>query len=147
MNAGNVLNVNPVDIKPQSISYMKKVNGSSNLKASWINHEWIDLKSINNGDWSGSFWKPAEDDREPWIEIDLGKAEKISKVVLYESGSNINSFELQYKVENGWKTFHKGTTIGTRSEISVDPIEAQVIRLVFTSFTMAPGIYEIMILD
>ena len=141
----DVMNVNPADVRPQSVSFMKPVNASSNLKPSWINHEWVDLKAVNNGEWSGSFWKAAEDDKQPWIETDLGRTEKISKIILYESGSNIKSFELQHKENAGWKTIYKGTTIGSKAEIDIDPVEAQVIRLQITSFSGTPGIYEIML--
>jgi alpha-L-fucosidase len=142
----NIMNVKPMDVMPQSISFNKKVSVSSNPDPKWINHEWTDLKSVNNGDWSGSFWLAADDDKAPWVEIDLGKAEKFSKVVLYESGLNIKSYELQYKAGNDWKTFHKGTSVGQRSEITVSPVNAQVIRLLITSCTKAPGIYEMMLL-
>jgi alpha-L-fucosidase len=145
--AANVMNARPMDIAPQSISYMKKVNPSSNLTPKWINFQYSDPKSITNGDWSGSFWQAADDDKSPWVEIDLGKPEKFSKVVLYESGNNIKSFELQYKTEESWKTFYNGTTIGQRAEISIKPIEARYIRLIITSFSLPPAVYEIMLLN
>src|SRR4030042_35659 len=64
--AGNVMNVKQSDVISQSISYMKGVTGSSNQKGQWINHQWVDLKAINNGDWSGSFWQPSDNDKTPW---------------------------------------------------------------------------------
>ena len=87
--SGNVMNVKPMDVISQSISYMKNITGSSNLKAQWINHQWVDIKAVNNGDWSGSFWQPADDDKNPWVEIDLGNPEKITKAIFYESGNNV----------------------------------------------------------
>jgi hypothetical protein len=140
------MNVVPVDVRPQSLSYMKSVTASSNIKPSWINHEWVDLKSVNNGEWSGSFWKADINDREPWIEIDLGKIEKIRKVVLYESGSNITSYELRYKEGETWKTIHKGTTIGPKIELNIGIVDMQVVRLFITSFSGIPGIYEMMLM-
>jgi len=142
----DIMNVVPVDVRPQSLSFMKRVTASSNIKPSWINHEWVDLKSVNNGEWSGSFWKADINDREPWIEIDLGKIEKISKVVLYESGSNITSYELRYKEGETWKTIHKGTTIGPKSELNIGIVDMQVVRLFITSFSGIPGIYEMMLM-
>jgi alpha-L-fucosidase len=138
---GNASDIKPMDIIPQSLSYMKKVRSSTNP-----NPDWTGIKSINNGDWVGSYWQPSNDDKAPWAEIDLGKPQKISKVVLYESGQNIKGFELQYKSGEEWKTFHKGTTIGSRLEISIKPIDAQVIRLAISKFSATPGIYEIMLL-
>jgi len=142
----SVMTATPADVASQSISFSKAVTGSSNMKAQWINHQWTDIKSVTNGDWSGSFWQPADDDKAPWIEIDLGKTQKFSKVVIYESVRNIKSFELQYKNGETWKPFHKGTTVGERAEISIKPIEAQFVRMVINTFTATPQIYEIMVL-
>lgn len=140
--AGNAMDIKPMDITPQSLSYMKKVSASSNP-----NPRWTDIKSINNGDWVGAYWQPANDDKAPWAEIDLGKSQKITKAVLYESGQNIKTFELQYKSGNEWKTFYKGTTIGSKAEIRFKRIDAQFIRLVISSFSDTPGLYEILLLN
>jgi alpha-L-fucosidase len=56
---GNIMDAKPVDVISQSISYMKKVTASSNQKAQWIDHQWVDTKAVNNGDWSGSFSQAA----------------------------------------------------------------------------------------
>lgn len=144
--AGPVMNVNPMDMSSQSVSFMKKVKCSSNEKAQWINHQWVDIKAINNGDFSGAFWESAAGDKTPWVEFDLGKSEKISKAVLYESGNNVKSYELQTKSGDEWITFYKGTTIGPRAEVSFKPAEAQTVRLLITSFTGTMQIYEVMLL-
>ena len=145
--SGDVMNVKAMDVDPQSVSYMKNVKGSSNEKAQWIDHQWVDLKAVNNGDWSGSFWQPAADDKTPWIEFDLGKAEKFSKAILYESGNNVKSYELQYKSGDNWKSFYKGNTIGPRAEVNFTPVEAQSVRLLFNSSDGVPQLYEIMLLN
>jgi len=144
---GSIMNATPVDVVSQSISYMKKVTASSNEKGQWINHQWVDLKAINNGDWSGSFWQPADEDKTPWIEFDLGKSQKISKAILYESGNNVESFELQCKAGDQWKTFYKGTGIGERSEITFEPVEAGIVRLLIGSGKSTVQIYEVMFLN
>jgi len=144
--AANVMKAKPADVFSQSISYMKSVKGSSNEKAQWIDHQWVDLKAINNGDWSGSFWQPADTDKSPWVEFDLGKSEKISKAILYESGNNVKSWELQTKAGDGWKTFYKGTVMGPRAEVTFKPVEAQAVRLLITSYSGTLQIYEIMLL-
>jgi alpha-L-fucosidase len=140
--AGNAMDIKLMDVAPQSLSYMKRVNASSNPDP-----QWTDIKSINNGDWVGTYWQPANDDKTPWAEIDLGKTQKITKAVLYESGQKIKAFELQYKSGNDWKTFYKGTTIGPKAEISFKEINTQFIRLVISSFSTTPGIYEIILLN
>ena len=143
---GNAMDIKPMDVTPQSLSYMKKVSGSSNPTPKWIEYQWTDIQSVTNGDWVGDFWLAEENDKNPWIEINLGEPYKIGKAVIYESGRNIKSYELQYKSENKWNTFYKGTTVGSKAEITFKPIEAQVIRMVITSFSDTPGIYEISLL-
>ena len=130
-----------MNVAPQSVSYMKAVSASTNP-----NPHWTGIESINNGDWAGAYWEPAKDDKTPWAAINLGNPQKVSKAVIYESGQNIKTFELQYESGNEWKSFYKGTTIGPKAEFSFNPVNAQVIRLVITSFSDTPGIYEIMLL-
>lgn len=144
--SGNVMNVKPMDVTPQSLSFMKGVNGSSNTEPMWINHQWTDMRSITNGEWSGSFWQPADDDKSPWVEIDLEKPQKISKVILYESGQNIKFFELQYKDGEKWNTFYRGTAMGKKAEVTFRPVVTQFLRLVINSYVSSPQIYEIMVL-
>jgi len=144
--AADVMNVNPLDVAPQSVSYMKPVNASSNVKAGWIDHQWTDIKAVNNGDWSGSFWQPSPDDKAPWIEVDLGKNENFSRAKVYESGSSIQSYELQYKTGGEWKTFYRERTIKSGAEIKFTEINTREVRFLITSFTATPAIYEIMLL-
>ena len=79
---GNSKDINPMDVSPQSLSYMKEVRASSNP-----NPHWKGINSVNNGDWVGTYWEPSVEDKLPWAEIDMGSSQKISKVVIYESGT------------------------------------------------------------
>jgi alpha-L-fucosidase len=140
--AGNAMDIKPMEVMPHSLSYMKKVAASSNP-----NPHWNDISSVNNGDWVGSYWQPADSDSEPWAEIDLGESQKISSAVIYESGRNVEAFELQYKSGDEWKTLYKGTRIGSGAEIKFKPTDARLVRLVIKSFSATPGIYELILLD
>ena len=133
-----------MNVSPQSLSYMKA--GKCFIQQIPYPH-WTGIKSINNGEWVGTYWEPSGEDKKPWAAIDLGSLQKVSKAVIYESGQNIKTFELQYKSGNEWNTFYRGKTIGPKAEISFKPIDAQVIRMVITSFSDTPGIYEIMLLN
>jgi len=136
--AGNSMEIQPMEISSQSLSYNKMVKASS-----IANPDWNNITSINNGDWSGHFWNPAKDDKTPWAEIDLGKPEKVSNAVIYESGKAIKAFELQYQSGDTWKTVYKGTSIGSKAEIKLPGFTAQKVRLLITDFSEVPGIYEI----
>jgi alpha-L-fucosidase len=137
----NVMDVEPLEAKPQVISFNKPVTASSNPDP-----RFNDKSSVNNGNWVGSFWKPAEDDKNPWIEIDLENEELISNVIIYESGIAITAFELQYKSGGKWKTIHKGDLIGKKAEINLPPTKLQNFRLAINKFSDVPGIYEIILL-
>ena len=144
--AGNAMDIKPVDVAPQSLSYLKEIKVSSNQDEMWVDFQYMDKASITNGDWVGTFWQPADDDKSPWIEIDLGQQQKVSNVVIYEGGQNVKSFELQYKSGEEWINFYTGTKVGTRKEISIKPIEARSVRLLIDSFENTPRIFEIMLL-
>ncbi len=138
---GNAMDIQPMEIGSQSLSYNKKVTASSNP-----NPKWKDISSINNGDWVGHAWSPDKEDKAPWAEIDLGKPQKISKAIIYESGQSVNSFELQYLSGEKWKTIYKGKSIGEKAEIKLPKTTAQKVRLVLADFSEVPGIYEIVLL-
>ena len=92
------MDIKPVDVASAVISYHEgnlQVSSNQNAQCGSIFSGWI--RHLTNGDWSGTFWQPADDDKYPWIEIDLGNTENFSNAVIYESGHNIKSFELQYK--------------------------------------------------
>ncbi len=139
--AENVMNVQPMDIGAQSLSFNQKVKASS-----IPNPNWNGAASIVNGDWVGHFWSPAKDDKTPWAEIDLGKPTKVSSAIIYESGKAVKAFELQYLAGETWKTAYKGTTIGSKVEIKLPKFTTQKVRLLLTEFSQVPGIYEIVLL-
>lgn len=139
--AGNAMNIQPMEIGAQSLSYNKKVSASSNP-----NPHWTGINSINNGDWAGQAWSPAKEDKEPWAEIDLGKPEKVSKAIIYESGQAVKAFEMQVLSGEKWKTVYKGTTIGGKMEVKLPKTTTQKVRLVLKEFSQVPGIYEIVLL-
>lgn len=143
---GDVMMVEPVKVKPNSLSFQKKVTGSSNLTGHWSNHQWVEIDAITNGDWSGAFWHPAADDTNPWVEIDLGKAEKISKVILFERGKAIQAFEIQYQKDGVWVTAYTGNSVESSKPIELPGITAQNIRLVLKEYSSVPGIYEVILM-
>lgn len=138
---GNAMEIQPMEISSESLSYGKKVSASTIPSPNWNG-----ASSINNGDWVGHFWKPAEDDKTPWVELDLGKPGKISRAIVYESGTAVKAFELQALVGDKWKTIYKGTTIGSKADIKLPKTTAQKIRLVLKEYSQAPGIYEMVLL-
>jgi alpha-L-fucosidase len=144
--SGNAMDIKPMEISSNSLSFNKPLTASSNLEGHWSNHQWVDLNSVTNGDWTGAFWEPEAKDLNPWAEINLGKPEKISRAIIYERGTAVKVFELQALVADQWKTIYKGTTIGNKAEIKFPKTTSQKIRLVLKEYSQVPGIYEIVLL-
>jgi alpha-L-fucosidase len=140
---GSVMEITPMDVKPNSLSFMKSVTCSSNQEPQWSNHLWIDKKSLTNGDWVGDSWHPSENDVNPWIEINLGSVQKVKSAVLYESGQNIKAFQLQYKSGNKWISLYKGKSIGSRLEVAFRETELQNFRLLIEKSDGIPVLYEL----
>jgi len=139
---GNVMDISPVEIPSQSLSFGKPVKASSNF-----NQRRNVAGSVNNGDWVGNYWTPANDDQKPWVEIDLEKPEKISKFILFESGKAVQKFEIQVLKNDVWETAYTGNSIENGKPITLsEKITAQKVRLVLNEFSSVPGIYEFIIL-
>jgi len=142
---GDAMDIKPMEVKPASLSFMKKVSGSSNNEPHWSDYQWVDIGSVVNGDWAGDSWHPAADDTMPWIEIDLGSVQPVKHVMLYEKGQNIKAYELQYKSGDEWETLYAGTSIGEKAEVSFPESSVRNFRLVVREFTGLPNIYEIQV--
>jgi alpha-L-fucosidase len=138
---GNAMDISPTKISSQSLSFNKPVTASTNP-----NPHWRDASSVNNGEWVGHYWNPANDDQTPWVEIDLETPEKISKVILFESGKAIEKFEIQYMKNDVWVTVYAGNSVENGKPLALPVIVAQKVRLVLNEFSSVPGIYEFMIL-
>ncbi len=143
MVKGDVMDIPPLDVRPASLSFNKPVSGSSNPDAHWSNHQWVDIKSVTNGDWSGDFWHPAEEDALPWLEIDLGSRMNVKGATLYERGNNIFAYEIQHKAGDEWETVYTGNKIGEKAVVDFPGTEMQQLRLLIKEFTGVPCIYEI----
>jgi len=90
-------------------------------------------------------WATDAGTRQAWIEVDLGKPETFSRVVVDEwqdGGKRIQSFELQYHDGDGWKTFCRGTTIGSEREYKFPGVTARRVRLNILDATEGPTLTE-----
>jgi hypothetical protein len=141
----NVMDILPMVVNPSSLSFKKPVTGSSNFEPHWSDHQWVDIKSVTNGDWVGDFWHPAENDSIPWIEIDLETVQNVKAAFLYERGQNIKSYQLQYKKGDEWLPLFKGTGVGEKVKAEFSETQFRQFRLVISEFAGTPGIYEIVL--
>jgi alpha-L-fucosidase len=77
-----------------------------------------------------------------WLEVDLGSSQTFDHAAISEPYGRVKQFELQVKVGDEWKTFHRGTTIGDDLNMKFDPVTGQHVRLNLLKTTEGPSIWE-----
>ena len=78
----------------------------------------------------GTRWSANEGNDQCWVELDLGRPERISTVLIDERAWNrVTKFNFQYQAGDAWKTIFEGTDIGIDFARDFDPVTAQRIRL------------------
>ena len=88
-------------------------------------------------------WSSQGDKNNTWLEVDLGKPETFSSVLLSEAyGERIGEYSLQYWDHDQWKTCLTGTTVGHGLRKSFAAITAQRVRILITKASDNPGLKE-----
>lgn len=87
-------------------------------------------------------WGGTIGSRAGWLEVDLGQAMTVSRVVIREGWDRTRQFVVQYKAGDEWKDAATGTTVGAHRELTFAPVRAQVFRLNITEATDVPTIWE-----
>jgi alpha-L-fucosidase len=94
-----------------------------------------------------SRWATDAGTKQAWLEVDLGQSVKFGAVAIDEAyAGRVQAFELQCKEGDGWKTFHKGTTLGADIEARFEPVTARVVRLNILQANEGPTIAEFQLL-
>ena len=90
------------------------------------------------------FWRPADNDKQPQIHIQLQEADLFDKLTIREhiaSGQRIEGFEIQTPDKRGrWRTIYTGNTIGYQTICELGTLKAQELRILFTDFRDTPEI-------
>jgi alpha-L-fucosidase len=90
----------------------------------------------------GTRWATDDDQREYWLVVDLGCYCEFNRVQIKEFGNNIIKFLLEYKQNDEWKPFMKGSTIGEQLTQKFEPIVARYVRLNIQETSKGPSINE-----
>jgi alpha-L-fucosidase len=90
-----------------------------------------------------SRWATDAGTHQAWLEVDLGKPTKISRVVIDEAfEGRIRKFELQAKAADAWKTIFSGETVGRQHACNFPPVTTRQLRLNILEATEGPTIWE-----
>jgi alpha-L-fucosidase len=96
-----------------------------------------------NDDNKETYWATNDEEKTGTVEIDLGRPQLISFVVLQEYiklGQRVKSFRIEIPKDGKWVALAKGTTIGYKRIVKTFPTEASKIRLVITDSKACPTI-------
>ncbi|MHC4675185.1 MAG: alpha-L-fucosidase [Planctomycetota bacterium] len=79
-----------------------------------------------------------------WLQVDFDKPATFDRLVIYESGYDIQEYEIHYKNEGDWQKFAQGKQLREKW-FKFDPITARSVKLVITKAARRPGIWEFQI--
>jgi alpha-L-fucosidase len=101
--------------------------------------------NVTDGD-KETYWATNDNVINAYLEIDLGKSQKINYVVIQEYiklGQRIKSFDIEIWKNNSWVSAIKGTTIGYKRIVEISPVETRKIRINFTEAKACPVISNV----
>lgn len=91
-----------------------------------------------------SYWKPDEHDKKPELLLEFEEEQFFDKLVLSENithGQHVEAFEVLVPNEKGkWKTIYEGECIGYKKICCLEPVKAEKLKIVFTSYRKTPEI-------
>ena len=90
-----------------------------------------------------TYWATNDQEQTGTLEIDLGENKLVSYVLIQEYiklGQRIKSFSVEIEKDGNWLEIAKGTTIGYKRILRINPVEAQKIRLVISDSKACPVI-------
>jgi alpha-L-fucosidase len=137
---GSVMNVPAVSLGGGSLSEGAKATASNVFER---DPHYAASAAVDGDD--ETRWATDGGTRQAWLEVDLGKVQTFSRVRIDEwagGGKRIQSFELQLRADDAWKTIHRGKTIGPSWELNITPVAARQIRLNILDATNGPTINE-----
>ena len=102
-----------------------------------------DLVTDENKD---TYWATNDQEKTGNLEIDLGEKKLVSYVLIQEYiklGQRIKSFSVEVEKDGNWLEVAKGTTIGYKRILRINPVEAQKVRIKFTDSKACPVISNV----
>jgi alpha-L-fucosidase len=103
-------------------------------------------KAVDGND--ESRWATDSGTRQAWLEVDLGRLVRFTRVMLAEAfPERVRKFELQYLDGADWKTFCTGGPIGEFWTRRFEPVNARQVRFSILDATEGPTIWEFQLFE
>ncbi|MBW4082513.1 alpha-L-fucosidase [Paenibacillus sp. S150] len=101
-------------------------------------------------DEDGLCWKPDEEDKAPWVEIEFPEALALDTVILQEQileGQRVEAFELWSETRQEWSKAAEGTVIGYKKILRLPQTRADRLKIVFKQFRGFPTLAHIRVVN
>lgn len=102
-----------------------------------------DLVTDENKD---TYWATNDQEKTGHLEIDLGEKKLVNYVLIQEYiklGQRVKSFSVEVEKDGAWLEVAKGTTIGYKRILRINPVETQNIRIVIKDSKACPVISNV----
>lgn len=131
----------------QTISKMFRQNiaNDSEIVVSEIMDEEHNIKNVLDED-ENTYWCPKEGTENAVIEIDLHDVKTFDRIVLMEYikiGQRIETFKIEYKMNNSWKEIYEGTIVGYKCICCFNKVQARNVRITITCSRWYPTLSKI----
>jgi alpha-L-fucosidase len=138
---GPASEIPPVGLPSESLAYGKRARASNVFQK---NAGYGPDKAVDDD--PATRWATDSGTKQAWLEVDLGKAVTFDRVKISEEYDRVREFELQYRDGKTWKTFAKGTKIGSDYTKQFEPLTARQVRLNILDSAEGPTIWEFQLL-
>ena len=92
-------------------------------------------------------WGAAPNSRSGWLEVDLGKEQRIGSVEIWELNfPRVQSFSVEVQQGDTWREVARGTTINGRKTLPFAPVIARRVRLTIHEASEVPTLEEFRVL-
>jgi alpha-L-fucosidase len=121
---------------------LKKTATASSVRG---NSPVYDASKVTDND-KETYWATNDDEKTGNLEINLGGSRLVSYVLIQEYiklGQRVKSFSIEVENDGNWQEVAKGTTIGYKRILRIEPVEAQNIRIVITDSKACPVISNV----
>jgi alpha-L-fucosidase len=133
--------INPLNLPSASLAFRKKAT-ASNIYQNMLLHG--PDKAVDDN--PTTRWATDYGVKQAWLEVDMEKPATFSRIKISETYDRVRKFELQYKDDGQWKTFARGTKIGSDYVMDFEPVTAKEVRLNILDAIEGPTIWEFQLL-
>jgi len=93
-----------------------------------------------------TYWATNDEEKTGNLEIDLGENKTVSYVIIQEYialGQRVKSLSVEVEKDGNWQEVAKGTTIGYKRILRINPMETQKVRVVINDSRACPVISNV----